>query len=137
MRRRLMAEYVKMSTANPTGWRPWNSRLQGMNCAPVMQPAGLGYYIVNSYPLPTTGRGPFLLQPGANGVPAVSGGMGDDSQILGVSFDPTLMIAGLGLLMVAMFLTGRKHPARRKRKKRPGRMRRAASAAYQQLAAGS
>lgn len=64
-----LGDYVKMSTANPTGWRPWQSRL------------GLGaFYLQNSYPLPTTGRGPFLLQPGICGCvrPTVNGGMGID-----------------------------------------------------------
>jgi hypothetical protein len=58
-----LGEYVKMSTANPTGWRPWNSRLS--------------FYLENSYPLPTTGRGPFLLQPDRCGCakPTVNGGM--------------------------------------------------------------
>jgi hypothetical protein len=33
----------------------------------------LGFYIQNSFPLPTTGSGPFLLQPGMNSSPSVSG----------------------------------------------------------------
>jgi hypothetical protein len=33
----------------------------------------LGFYIQNSFPLPTTGSGPFLLQPGVNSRPTVSG----------------------------------------------------------------
>lgn len=64
-----LGKYVKMSTANPTGWRPWQSRL------------GLGaFYIQNSFPLPTTGRGPFLLQPGVCDCtrPTVNGGLGID-----------------------------------------------------------
>jgi hypothetical protein len=34
----------------------------------------LGFYINNSFPLPTTGSGPFLLQPGMTGSPTASGG---------------------------------------------------------------
>jgi len=34
----------------------------------------LGFYINNSFPLPTTGSGPFLLQPGVTGSPTASGG---------------------------------------------------------------
>lgn len=63
MSRRAMGVYVQASTANPTGWRPWNSRL--------------GFYLPNSFPLPTTGRGPWLLQPGAPcAKPAAAGGLG-------------------------------------------------------------
>ena len=37
----------------------------------------LNFYIPNSFPLPTAGRGPFLLQPGASGTrPAAAGGLG-------------------------------------------------------------
>lgn len=35
----------------------------------------LGYYIPNSFPVPTTGRGPFLLQPGVTGGPMMAGGV--------------------------------------------------------------
>ena len=34
----------------------------------------LGFYINNTFPLPTTGSGPFLLQPGVTGSPSASGG---------------------------------------------------------------
>lgn len=37
--------------------------------------SGLAYYLANSFPLPTAGRGPFLLQPGAQGQPAANGGL--------------------------------------------------------------
>jgi hypothetical protein len=60
--RQRMGNYMKASTANPTGWRPWNSRLS--------------FYIPNSFPLPTTGRAPFLLQPGVTGRPSYNGGVG-------------------------------------------------------------
>jgi len=46
-RARMLGVYVKASTANPTGWRPWNSRLSGAGF-------GLAFYIPNSFPLPTT-----------------------------------------------------------------------------------
>jgi hypothetical protein len=35
----------------------------------------MGFYIPNSFPLPTTGSGPFLLQPGMTGSPSYSGGI--------------------------------------------------------------
>lgn len=35
----------------------------------------LGFYINNSFPLPTTGQGPFLLQPGVTGAPMAAGGI--------------------------------------------------------------
>lgn len=61
-----LGDYVRMSTANPTGWRPWNSRL--------------GFYLQNSFPLPTASRGPWLLAPGVCDCvrPRVSGGLGID-----------------------------------------------------------
>jgi hypothetical protein len=34
----------------------------------------LGFYINNSFPLPTSGSGAFLLQPGVTGLPTASGG---------------------------------------------------------------
>lgn len=33
----------------------------------------MGFYIQNTFPLPTTGSGPYLLQPGVNSSPSVSG----------------------------------------------------------------
>ena len=62
-RRRAMAFYSQQSTANPTGWRPWNSRLS--------------FYTPNTFPVPTTGSGRFLLQPGASGGPSAAGGLGN------------------------------------------------------------
>jgi len=53
--------YARTSTGNPTGRRPWNSRLS--------------FYIPNTFALPTTGRGPFLLQPGVGGRPMQAGGV--------------------------------------------------------------
>lgn len=35
----------------------------------------LGFYIQNSFPLPTTGSGPYLLQPGISASPSVAGGL--------------------------------------------------------------
>jgi hypothetical protein len=35
----------------------------------------LGFYIPNSFAVPTTGQGPYLLQPGITGSPMASGGM--------------------------------------------------------------
>ena len=35
----------------------------------------LGFYIPNSFPLPTTGSGPYLLQPGVTGAPSAAGGI--------------------------------------------------------------
>ena len=35
----------------------------------------LGFYIPNSFPLPTTGQGPYLLQPGITGAPSAAGGV--------------------------------------------------------------
>jgi hypothetical protein len=115
-----LGDYVRASTANPTGWRPWNSRLS--------------FYIPNSFPLPTTGRGPFLFQPGVCGRPAYNGGlgrfrMGDDStDVLGdstLSIDPTLLGLGLVALAAVFFLSRRgggksrrRQPTRRVRKAR-------------------
>ena len=73
-RARLLGVYVQASTANPTGWRPWNSRLS--------------FYMPNSYPVPTTGRGRFLLQPGAQGRPSANGGLA------GVNFPNYASFAG-------------------------------------------
>lgn len=117
-----LSRYVQMSTANPTGWRPWQSRLQGLN-------GGLGaYYIRNTFPLPTTSHGPWLMSPGCNYQPTVNGGMGDDTQILGVSVDPTLLIAGVGVLLLAVYLLGSGKPKRKAR-----RLRKRISRSQQQL----
>jgi len=35
----------------------------------------LGYYVPNSFPLPTTGAGPWLLNPGQSGYPMAAGGV--------------------------------------------------------------
>jgi len=56
-----LALYTAASTANPTGRRPWNSRLS--------------YYVPNTFALPTTGQGPFLLNPGVVGMPMQAGGV--------------------------------------------------------------
>lgn len=103
--------YVKASTANPTGWRPWNSRLSAQ---------GLAFYVPNTFPVPTAGRGPFLLQPGqAWAQPSPAGGlgrMGDDA--MDVAIDPTLLLAGVGLFAVAMLLLSGKKTVKRIRTRR-------------------
>jgi len=57
----MLGLYTAASTANPTGRRPWNSRLS--------------YYAPNTFALPTTGQGPFLLNPGVVGMPMQAGGV--------------------------------------------------------------
>lgn len=128
--------YLPASTANPTGRRPWNSRL-------------LSFYAPNSFALPTTGQGPFLLNPGVAGAPAASGGLGfyrrarfavptsslsglgqNETQILGVSVDPTLLALGLGAAFLAIYLLGGHRPKRRAR-----RLRKKISRAQSQLRA--
>lgn len=109
-RTRMLGEYVAASTANPTGWRPWNSRL--------------GFYLPNSFPLPTTGRGPFLFQPGVPvGPPMAAGGLGQSDDSMNLSIDPTLLLAGGGVLLLAFLLWGGKKTSeyrgrRRSRKRR-------------------
>lgn len=143
--------YSQASTANPTGRRPWNSRLS--------------FYIPNSFNPPTAGQGPFLLQPGVMGAPQQNGGLGCDScsgmagvsfpnyatfqrprqsrrrfdsvapmpvyspvsavtsqlsglgqnetQILGLTVDPTLLAIGVGVAFLAVYLLGSGRPRRR------------------------
>jgi hypothetical protein len=57
----MLGIYTRASTANPTGRRPWNSRLS--------------YYVPNTFFVPTTGQGPFLLNPGVVGSPMQAGGV--------------------------------------------------------------
>jgi len=95
----MLGVYVKASTANPTGWRPWNSRLSAN---------GLEFYIPNSFPVPTTGRGPMLLQPGqAWAGPSQAGGLGQNGDDT-IAFDPTLLLIGGGVLLLAVLLWGGK-----------------------------
>lgn len=96
--------YVPANTGNPLGQRP-----------PSMQ-----YYVPNTYAVPTTGRGPFLLQPGVTGGPMASGHMGylGQTDILGVSVDPTLLALGIGALLLAVYLFGGKRPQRKRRRLR-------------------
>jgi hypothetical protein len=105
--------YAQHSTSNPTGWRPWNSRLSYYvpNAFPVpttgrgpfmlnpgvqlhkTQAGGLSYYLQNNFPLPTTGRGEFLLQNGSAGSPAQAGGL--------AAFDPRARyLTGMGQSLV-------------------------------------
>jgi len=111
-----MGVYVNASTANPTGWRPWNSRLS--------------FYSPNSFPVPTIGQGPFLLQPGVTAAPSQAGGLGTfnpraryltglgQTQIFGVEVDPTLLALGLVALLGAIYLFGGTRPKRRARRLR-------------------
>jgi len=77
--------YTAASTANPTGRRPWNSRLS--------------FYAPNTFALPTTGRGPFLLNPGASGRPAANGGLGFYKRARFAV--PTTSMSGLGQTAVS------------------------------------
>jgi hypothetical protein len=114
--------YVKASTANPTGWRPWNSRLSAQ---------GLSFYIPNTFPVPTTGRGPLLLQPGQNWAqPSQAGGLGDDTTI---AVDPTLLLVGVGLLAVGLLLFSGRKAARRITGERRTRRRRKLQAKISRL----
>jgi len=107
----MLSVYIPASTANPTGRRPWNSRL--------------AFYEQNSFAVPTSGQGPYLLNPGVTGAPAANGGMGfyqrasyplptssmsgmgqTDTQILGTPVDPNLLFLGLGVLALGIFLLG-------------------------------
>lgn len=105
-----LGQYVRMSTANPTGWRPWQSRLQGLGA----------FYLQNTYPLPTTGRGPFLLQPGVTARPTVTGGLGrlGQTEIFGMEVDPTMLALGLVALLAAIYLLGSGKPKRKARRLR-------------------
>ena len=86
--------YTPASTDNPTGFRPWNSRL--------------GFYERASYALPSTG----LVMPG-RAARFANGGMGFD--LFGVEIDPTLLgMAGVALL-AGVYLYG---PKRRRRRRR-------------------
>jgi hypothetical protein len=49
--------YFKMSTANPTGHRPWNFALQGMG---RLRGRGLNFYTPANYPLPARTLGAML-----------------------------------------------------------------------------
>ena len=107
--------YSPQSTENPTGWRPWNSRLS--------------FYTPNTFPVPTTGSGRFLLQPGVQGMPTQSGGLGDaTTQVMGLTVDPTLLAMGLVALLAAMYLFGGGRPKRKAR-----RLRKRISTAQSQL----
>lgn len=122
-----LGDYVRMSTQNPTGWRPWNSRLSGLAC----QRPGMGaFYIENRFPLPTTSSGPWLMAPGCNYRPTVAGGLGDTTQIFGVQVDSTVLIAGIGVLLLGVYLLGSGKPKRKAR-----RLRRRISRSQQQLRA--
>lgn len=79
----------------------------------------MGFYIQNSFPLPTTGRGSWLLQPGApSQQPAYNGGLGATTQIFGLTVDPTLLALGVVALLGAVYLFGSGKPKRRARRLR-------------------
>ena len=118
----MLGVYIPASTANPTGRRPWNSRL--------------AYYTPNTFAVPTAGQGPYLFNPGVTGAPAQAGGLGwyqrarfvvptsslsgmaQSTQIFGLTVDPTLLAAGLGALFLAVYLMGGRRPKRRARRLR-------------------
>lgn len=66
--------YVQHSTANPLGQRPWNSRLNGL-AGSSRRLHGMDFYLQNTFPIPTTGQGPFLLNAGVTGGPMRNGGV--------------------------------------------------------------
>jgi hypothetical protein len=113
--------YTPASTANPTGIRPWNSRLS--------------FYEPNAYAVPTAGRGPFLLQPGITGRPMANGAMGyyeranfvvpthglsglGQTEIAGLTVDPMLLGLGAIALLGAFYLFGSGRPRRKARRLR-------------------
>jgi LPXTG-motif cell wall-anchored protein len=84
--------YTPASTANPTGWRPWNSRL--------------GFYEAAQFALPSTGLA----------IPAqrfANGAMGQ-IDIFGVEIDPTLLGLAGAALLAGIYLYG---PKRRRRRR--------------------
>ncbi len=85
----------------------------------------LAFYEVNSFPVPTTGRGPFLLQSGVTGAPMVAGGVlgcparlalgqdaGQDATSVlpglpaSIQVDPSLALLGIGVFAVWAALVG-------------------------------
>jgi hypothetical protein len=91
--------YIVSSTANPTGWRPWASRLQG-----------LGRYARANFPLPTRTPG---FSPTPVG-PRFTGGLGIN--IMGREIDTTtILLAGGAVLAFMSVMAGMK----RKRRRRP------------------
>jgi hypothetical protein len=85
--------YTPASTANPTGRRPWNSRLS--------------FYEQASFALPSTG----LAIPPQR---FPNGGMGDGTiDLFGVSLDPTLLAMAGAVLLLGVYLYGPKRGRRR------------------------
>lgn len=87
--------YTPASTANPTGFRPWESRL--------------GFYERASYALPSTG----LAMPPRGQRFVSNAGMGDISDFL-AGLDPTLLAMGGVALLAGIYLYG---PKRRRRRR--------------------
>jgi len=54
----------------------------------------LGFYIPNSFPLPTTGQGPFLLQPGITGAPSQAGGVPSVIALPATATGPATVVNG-------------------------------------------
>ena len=126
----MMRFYTPASTANPTGWRPWNSRLSfyspGSYALPTtglavprqrfanggLQTSALSFYAPGSYALPTIGTS-IPSQRFANG------GLGQNEiTAFGLSIDPTLLAMGSVLLIAAVYLFGRGAPKRKGRRLR-------------------
>jgi hypothetical protein len=53
----------------------------------------LGFYINNTFPLPTTGQGPYLLNPGVTGGPMANGGVSAPIVVTPASGSPTAQAA--------------------------------------------
>lgn len=53
----------------------------------------LGFYINNTFPVPTTGQGPYLLNPGVTGQPTANGGVQAPIVITPASSSPTAQAA--------------------------------------------
>lgn len=53
----------------------------------------LGFYINNTFPLPTTGQGPYLLNPGVTGSPMQNGGVSAPIVVTPASGSPTAQAA--------------------------------------------
>lgn len=86
--------------------------------------SALGYARYNE----ALARGQYRLPHGALGCSSCALGQGDNTQILGLTIDPTLLLAGGIALLLAVYLFGGGRPRRKAR-----RLRRRISRAQQQL----